>query len=93
MFIEIKHKKPENKEYINIFKIMSVKSYNMLEEQGFPTEMADKEELQRAVIEYSHNGSTCLSLSDESVGSFMKRLRKETKEIESIDTRFDILDL
>lgn len=89
MFIQIKHEKKEYEEYINIFKIISIKPFDQV--GGYEDlEMAHN----KTAISYGEHGTTCMAISYESVRSFMRRLRKETKEAtEGITERFEILDL
>lgn len=89
MFIQIKHEKKEYEEYINIFKIISIKPFDEI--SGYEdVDIAHN----KTAISYGEYGSTCLAISYEPVKDFMKRLKKETrKAVKGIENRFEIMDL
>ena len=84
MFIEIKKRKIRQKEYINMFKITSIKNFQN-DEDGGSSETR---------IEYTCSGHTVYVTSYEPFEEFMRRLKREIKEIpKGIENRFEILDL
>ncbi len=80
MFIEIKKDKEGQKEYINIFKINSIKNH-------FGDNLQTR-------IEYTCSGHTCYIISYEPFEEFIRRLKREIKEIpKGIENRWELLDL
>ncbi len=91
MFIEIKKYRTKNIEYINIFKINSIKTFDPY--AGVAGLDVQDDEKEKTEIGYTESGVSCITISFEPVKDFMKRLKKEIKEAVEIKDRFEILDL
>ena len=91
MFIALKNKSGA-KEYINIFKIITIEVLN-LNDLAFNTNIVDPDVREQTQIEYAIGNGTGVRISDEPVQNFIRRLKKEVKDIDEIQDRFEILDL